>query len=71
MQRPLDDGWNWPWLLYIGRRHLRLSEEEFWSMTPRKFSALAGAHAEYLKLMTVGSPEQQTKTGYIDQIPGW
>jgi len=59
-------------MLFFGIAELRMTEEQFWNTTPRKFRALLDAAMEY-KQMLYGSSNKKTepKFGYIDQIPGW
>ena len=67
-----DDGWDWPWLFYIGRNWLGFTEDEFWETTPRTFKALLNVHMEIKKLerqSAGGAQEPQLTT--IDQIKGW
>lgn len=74
---PKDDGWDWPWLLYIGTHSswLGRTEKEFWQFTPRKFFALLQVHVQMEQMKhgmdsKKGSPAPAS-TGFIDQIPGW
>ena len=59
-------------MLFLGIVELRMTEEQFWNTTPRKFRALLDAAMEY-KQMLYSSSDNKTKPqfGYIDQIPGW
>lgn len=70
-----DDGWDWPWLLYIGTHSTWLgrSEKEFWMMSPRKFFALLKVHVEMMESKQGGKAGKKDEVpfGYIDQIPGW
>ena len=67
---PLDDGWDWPFLLYIGTVILRRSEKVFWRMTPRKLNALTRAHAE-MKGASKKSAQQGDTAGFQDAVPGY
>lgn len=69
-----DDGWPWPLLLLVALKELHITEEEFWNMTPIKYSALVEALGDLNtpsddnESSTRPSQEQYTT---IDQIPGW
>lgn len=76
-----DDGWPWPSLLMLGLHVLHLSEEQFWKLTPKKFSALIGAYREF-KAPVDDEGEDTTKSKkksksvpteetYIDEAPSW
>lgn len=70
---PQDDGWNWPFLLYVATVILRRSEKQFWRMTPRKLHALVGVHAEINSPDSSGKADAATggnskPTGFIDQV---
>jgi len=67
-----DDGWDWPFMLFFGTVELRMTEEQFWNTTPRKFRALSDAAIEYKQLLYDSSDKKaEPEIGYIDQIPGW
>lgn len=77
-----DDGWNWPWLLFLSRELLHFTEEEFWSCTPKKLYALIEQAQEFNKQKYGDGGDSsasggrarssgQPKEGYIDQLPGW
>lgn len=77
-----DDGWNWPWLLFISRELIHFSEEEFWNCTPKKLYALIEQAQEFNRQKygtddSSSTPRKQAKSkghvseGYIDQLPGW
>jgi hypothetical protein len=59
-------------MLFFGTVELRMTEEQFWNTTPRKFRALTDAAIEY-KQMLYGYSDNKAKLqfGYIDQITGW
>lgn len=57
-------------MLFFGTVELRMTEEQFWNTTPRKFRALLDAAIEF-KQMLYGSSDKKPEFGYIDQIPGW
>ena len=67
-QSSYDDGWDWPWLLYLGIKQLKLSEETFWAMSPRKFYALLECE---LTVRDHKKNDESIENGYIDNIPGW
>ena len=50
-------------MLYIGRVHLKYTEKEFWSLTPRKFYSQIKEHNR--------TDSSSTEEGFIDQIKGW
>jgi hypothetical protein len=71
-----DDGWDWPWILFIGRKELQMTEEEIWESTPAKFFALLECALEYNRVKAGVKNKQQTtkkvvKEGFIDKISGW
>lgn len=68
---PNDDGWDWPWLLFISRKELCMSEIEFWRCTPRKFSALMNCALTYRESQNNPSEHKNTNRvvdGYVDDI---
>ena len=73
MVNPNHDGWDWPYILYVGRVWLEYSEEEVWALTPRQFAAQLAVHKEIMEQMhgTNSNAGKAKPTGYIDQIPGW
>lgn len=60
---PLDDAWDWPYLLYTGTIILKMSEQYFWRLTPRKLNALVKVHME-----VNNGKETEQKPKFIDQI---
>jgi hypothetical protein len=64
---------------------LKYSEEDIWSMTPRKFKAQLDVHQDVQNQMNGGTSAREQKafqkaynkqnrkvsTGFIDQIPNW
>lgn len=71
-----DDGWDWPYLVYIGRVWLCYTEPEFWKLTPRQLVAQIRVHEEVTAQMHGAAPKNgqsmsRQPLGYIDQIPGW
>jgi uncharacterized phage protein (TIGR02216 family) len=66
-----DDGWNWPWLLFLGMRELRISEEAFWNMTPCKYYTLLDCAIKLHGGDKVDKTQSEIPEGYIDQIKGW
>ena len=75
MSNPNQDGWDWPYILYVGRVWLGYTEKEIWALTPRQFSAQLAVHEDITKRMygerPAGKKTSVASTGYIDQIPGW
>lgn len=67
-----DDGWNWPWIIFIGYKELGLKEEEVLNCTPKKFYALLECALEFNKMKYSSasgkSAHSKVKDGYIDQI---
>lgn len=55
--------------MYMARKHLIMSEAEFWSTRPRKLHAMLNEHA----IMQGGAERKDKKDefGYIDQIDNW
>lgn len=39
-QQRKDEAYDWDWLYYVGRYHLNMSDNEFWSCTLRRFLKL-------------------------------
>lgn len=70
-----DDGWDWPWLLFFGVIVMKLPEEAFWNMTPRKFCTLLHLYEEFQEMKmgkSSGAKKGEVATpGFIDQIEGW
>lgn len=79
MTNPNRDGWDWPYILYVGRVWLEYTDREVWALTPRQFSAQVAVHEDILKQMHGSSGKSKnkpnvgksTQLGFIDQIPGW
>ncbi|MNH12074.1 hypothetical protein D3C79_716070 [compost metagenome] len=65
---PVNDAWDWPFLLYMATVHLRRSEDQFWLMRPRKFVALVKAHIYYKSGGKSEDGKEKAPAGYIDQI---
>jgi len=65
------DGWDWPYIVYVGRVWLRYSTEELWKLTPRQFKSQLDVHATLKNAQSGGDAGQAADVGYIDQIPGW
>ena len=61
-----DDGYDWPYILYIGRKWLGYTDEQTLALTPRQFAAQLRVHVELMQGHTDNS-----QAGFIDQIPGW
>lgn len=73
-----DDGWPWPSLLMLGLHVLHLKEEEFWKMTPRKFTALVEAYASFKSGNSDGktgarksAKKKEPEFTTIDKAPSW
>ena len=71
----IDDGWDWPWLYYVGTVLLRMTEDSFWRCAPRKLAALTAVHVEINDPNKERNPDEQIQTraptirrGYIDQV---
>jgi hypothetical protein len=60
---PKDEGWDWPWLKYLGTVILHKSENEFWRSTPRELDALWRKHQERM-----GWTKQQPQMAFIDEV---
>ena len=76
MSNPNQDGWDWPYILYVGRKWLGYTDAQIWRLTPRQFSSQLSVHEDITKRMYGGSsdtPASAPRQGmsYIDQIPGW
>lgn len=67
---PVDDNWDWPFLMYIATVTLRRSEKAFWRMTPRKLTALIMVHNELNNPREEGegSTSKKEEYAYIDQV---
>jgi len=76
---PNRDGWDWPYILYVGRVWLRYTEREVWSLTPRQFDTQIHVHEDVTRQMygtnnnkgSNGQSKPSPPIGYIDQIKGW
>lgn len=77
---PIEDGWDWPWLLFTGTILLGIPEKEFWQYTPLKFTTLWDCQTEYDEMRrTPAGGKSKSKHNqankvedtYIDQIQGW
>jgi len=67
---PNIDGWDWPYILYVGRVWLRYTDKEIWQLTPRQFKAQLDVHIDIQKKLN--NPKQNNVPfGYIDQLKGW
>ena len=74
MTNPNQDGWDWPYILYVGRVLLGYSDKETWALTPRQFAAQLSVHEDITSRMHGGKPanaKTSPSVGFIDQIPGW
>ena len=70
-----EDGWPWPLLLLVALKELNISEDEFWKMTPIKFSALVDALGELNSTDDETNKNKKHKKEEVfttvDNIPGW
>ncbi|WP_272034446.1 hypothetical protein [Paenibacillus sp. JJ-100] len=48
----IEQGWDWTWMYYIGTTVLRMSENDFWRCTMRRFYALWDMHVKMNTLET-------------------
>lgn len=80
MSSPNRDGWDWPYLIYIGRVWLCYTDEEFWRLTPRQLKTQIDVHEDITRQMYgsggssgSGNGRQMSRQplGFIDQIKGW
>jgi len=78
MSNPNRDGWDWPYIIYVGRVWLEYTDKETWTLTPRQFASQLAVHEDILKQMRGSgkgkdkpSVGKSTDLGFIDQIPGW
>lgn len=66
------DGWDWPWLYFLGTYVFRLSEERFWRLTPRQLFTLTSEYEKYHGDKDSGSSSSSNKNSnqpvYIDQL---
>lgn len=70
MPTDTDDGWDWHWLYFVGIYIFRLSEEQFWRLTPKKLWILSKEYQKY-NSGGEGSTDQENKDNeavYIDQL---
>ena len=68
------DGWDWPYILYVGRVWLRYTDAETWALTPRQFKSQLDVHEDVTRQMYGASGDSQPASqplGFIDQIKGW
>lgn len=42
-----EDGWDWDWLFFVGIFVFRLTQEDFWKLTPRQLHVLSKEHSRY------------------------
>lgn len=63
---PKEEGWDWPWLKYLGTVILRKSERAFWRSTPRELDALWQTHLEIY-----GGRRREPEMAYIDEVLRW
>jgi hypothetical protein len=66
---PFEDAWDWPLIVYVGTKILKMSEGKLWRTTPRKFQALLAVHAELNDSKDSENKKgNESHMGYIDQI---
>lgn len=63
-----DDPWDWPFLLYVGTVILRRPEKSFWTMTPKKLTALAKVHGDMNGAKDKDEEPDKPKVAFIDQV---
>jgi hypothetical protein len=67
-----DDGWDWPWILFIGMKELGMSHEATLKCTPKKFFALMDCALKYADTSSEDKKKDKkaskAKSGYIDDI---
>lgn len=72
---PNHDGWDWPYIIYVGRVWLCYTDKEIWSLTPRQLKAQISVHEDVTRQMYGGAPNGRASSrqplGFIDQIKGW
>jgi len=56
------------WLYYLAVQILKIDEEKFWKMTPRKLCILADLHYKYTQQLKEGVNDEDNSLGYIDEI---
>lgn len=66
-----SDGWDWPYILYIGRAWLHYTDEQIWRLTPRQFYTQLNVYGDVKRRMYGSGDQNSSGTGFIDQIPGW
>jgi hypothetical protein len=76
MNNPSQDGWDWPYILYVGRKWLGYTDDQIWSLTPRQFDSQLKVHQDVSKRLYGGGSTSTPLpalggAGFIDQIPGW
>ena len=73
MQEGPTDNWDWPFILYVGRKWLGFTDEETMSLTPRYFRNQISVHLKVQKELSGNESKGNSKDtfGYIDQIEGW
>lgn len=74
---PNQDGWDWPYIIYVGRVWLHYTDKEVWNLTPRQFDTQIRVHEDVTRQMygsstsSKGTAKPAPHIGYIDQIKGW
>ena len=74
MTNPNQDGWDWPYILYVGRKWLGYTDQQTWALTPRQFMAPLSAHEDVTRKANGVSDDRLTASARkrnLDQIPGW
>lgn len=68
-----EDGWDWPWLYFLGVYVFRLPEERFWKLYPKQLFTLTTEYTRY-KGDTGAQTDNKHKSKksnepvYIDQL---
>lgn len=65
MPSQIDDGWDWPYIMYVGRVWLGYTSEEVWRLTPRQFKAQLDVH---VRLNSRSEFNSEVTEGFIDNL---
>lgn len=71
---PVDDSWDWPYILFAGRVFLHYTEDELWRVTPRVFNSQLDIYYYMRDAETAKQQVSGTVNGavsYVDKIAGW
>ena len=64
-----EDGWDWPWIIFIGMKELGWTEQQIRRTTPRHYFALINCAITYNNLKYgQAKTQEKPKLAYIDQI---